>query len=354
MRLLYFFILLSLLPACSGQTTSNDNDDVFSSTGREVVCLVYHRFGDSRFPSTNISLSDFEDHLRFLASNNFEVVTLSEAINYVKSGEPTRKTAVLTIDDGYKSFFKNALPLLKKYHMPATLFINTETVGGGDYMNWTELKAVSKAGIEIGNHTHSHAYFLNESKATRYATFEKEIVQSQDIISKNLETTPVVFAYPYGEFDQRMKDIVRDAGFKGAAAQNSGVLYAGTDLYQIPRFPMSEAYAALEKFKEKIMMRPLEISKEIPDNTTLPDDLQPELTLTFYNTELELNRLQCFVQGGTCSFRIISQENRQTVIAVKADNKLISRRRTLYTVTIPDKEERWHWYSHLWINTQVK
>src|SRR5688572_10450985 len=104
---------------------------------KEVVCFVYHRFGDSRYPTTNVSIKDFEAHLAYLAKNKIRVVTFSEAISYLQSDQPVQKTVVITIDDAYQSFFKNGLPLLKKYSMPATLFINTKTVGGGDYMNWS-------------------------------------------------------------------------------------------------------------------------------------------------------------------------------------------------------------------------
>jgi peptidoglycan/xylan/chitin deacetylase (PgdA/CDA1 family) len=106
---------------------------------KEVVCFIYHRFGDSRYPTTNVSVADFETHLEQLLENDFQLLTFSEAVSYLNSSGPPRKTAVITIDDGYKSFYRNALRLLKKFKVPATLFINTETVGG-DYMTWDELR----------------------------------------------------------------------------------------------------------------------------------------------------------------------------------------------------------------------
>ena len=73
------------------------------------------------------------------------MITFSQAIAYLKSDEPVQKTAVITIDDAYKSFLKNGLPLLKKYNFPSTLFINTETVGGGVYMDWAQLQSAHHA-----------------------------------------------------------------------------------------------------------------------------------------------------------------------------------------------------------------
>lgn len=315
------------------------------------MCFIYHRFGDTQFPSTNVSVKDFGQHLRYLSENNFQVLTLSDALHYLESDSPPKKTAVITIDDGYKSFYENAMPLLRKYKMKATLFINTETVGGKDYMDWSQLKDVMMAGVEIGNHTHSHAYFLNEDESTRYQTFENEIKKSQEIISKNLNTTPALFAYPYGEFDKKMKEIVRKMGFKCGAAQFSGVLYHGTDLYHVPRFPMAEGYADLKMFAEKAKMKPLLVKHE-PTTTVMNEDLKPTLSISFRPENLNVQQLQCFVQGADCISDV--KTNNSEITVTVTSSKELTRRRTLYTITIPDSSGNWHWFSHLWINPTVK
>lgn len=343
---LFLFVIFVL---CCGRPRSTAS----IAGDKDVVCFIYHRFDDSRYPSTNVSVRDFEQHLDYLKKNNFQVLSFSDALRYLQSEEPSRNTAVITVDDGYKSFFKNGFPLLKKYNFPATLFINTETVGGGDYMNWAELKEVTSSNIEIGNHTHSHDFFLNESASSRYKTFKEEIELSQLLIDKNLNITPQVFSYPYGEFDSEMKDIVKSAGFKAAAAQNSGVIYNGTDLYQCPRFPMSEAYSAKEKFVEKVSAKALRVLSLSPNHFIMPDDKRPLLTLIIDNTNLRLQQLQCFVQGGECDYKVAGSDGRQTTITLQAGKPITGRRRTLYTITVPDKNGKWHWYSHLWINSKV-
>src|SRR5687767_10925995 len=184
MKSLHLFLLVLL--SCTGKTQStNEKNTTYPDNGKEIVCFVYHRVGDPRYPTTNVSVKDFDAHLAWLVKNKFQVLTFSDALAYLRSGEPARTTAVITIDDAYKSFFVRGFPLLKKYGLPATLFMNTKTVGGGDYMNWSELATAAKSNIEIGNHTHSHDYFLNEKAATRYKTFKEEIELSQSLISKN-------------------------------------------------------------------------------------------------------------------------------------------------------------------------
>jgi peptidoglycan/xylan/chitin deacetylase (PgdA/CDA1 family) len=353
MKFLQLFPLILL--SCTGNSQSADEKiTTYPDNGKEIVCFVYHRVGDARYPTTNVSVKDFDAHLAWLVKNKFQVLTFSDALAYLRSAEPARKTAVITIDDAYKSFFVRGLPLLKKYGLPATLFMNTKTVDGGDYMNWSELATTAKSNVEIGNHTHSHDYFLNENAATRYKTFKEEIELSQSLISKNLDITPVLFSYPYGEFDAEMKRIVMEAGFHAAAAQNSGVVYSGTDMFMCPRFPMSEAYAGPGEFSKKASMKALRIIRRSPDNFIMPADKKPVLTLTLDLADLQLDQLQCFVQGGGCDLKIVEKTSKEVTITLQALKVISGRRRTLYTVTVPDKKGVWHWYSHLWINPKVE
>ncbi len=346
-------ITLSISIACKGGTVKEEKSVILSNE-KEIVSFVYHRFGDSRYPSTNVSLKDFKAHLEYLKNNDFQVLTFSDAIDYLKSDAPRQKTAVITIDDGYKSFYDNGLSLLKQYDFPATLFINTETVGSGDYMNWEAIKKAQDQGIEIGNHTHSHAYFLNMPESERYSNFENEIQQTQRIIKKHLNFTPKVFAYPFGEFDLKMKDIVEKLGFEAAAAQNSGVIYSGSDLMQCPRFPMSEFYSEIEKFKSKAQMNALKVFEKKPTSPLLENGMStPTLNLTIHKENLQLDQLQCFIQGAESEIKQSIDSNVVTLL-LSPKSDISKQRRTLYTITVPDENGEWHWYSHLWVNPRVK
>lgn len=321
---------------------------------KQVVCFVYHRFGDGRYPATNVSVTDFEAHLKYLVAAGYQVLSLSAALKYLTTDAPSQKTAVITVDDGYKSFLTHGLPLLQEYHAQATLFINTETVGASDYMSWEDLKSLP-ASVEIGNHTHSHAYFLNEPAPARYTLFKAELAKSQALIQTHLQVTPTVFAYPYGEYDTTMIKLVKAAGFTAAAAQHSGVFTAYTNLFRIPRFPMSEAYAALAQFKEKAATHALPVVAETPETPLLAsaDGHTPTLTVTVDARHLQTNQLQCFIQGNTCAVR--TEAGADSVLTLSlTPNAPLTRRRTLYTLTMPGKDGTWYWYSHLWINPTVK
>ncbi|NVK85463.1 MAG: polysaccharide deacetylase family protein [Cytophagia bacterium] len=310
-----------------------------------ISTFVYHRFGDDRFPSTNIKLEQFEAHLKYLKDNDYDVLTLSEALKRLEQ-DSFQRTAVLTIDDGYKTFFENALPLLKKYGFTATLFVNTETIGGSDYMDWQQIKSAQQAGIEIGNHSHSHAYFLNGIQQQ----FEEDLATSEELFTTNLGEKPQVYAYPYGEWNIEMVELIESKGYLGAVAQNSGVLYKEAPQFHLPRFPMSEAYAKLEDFISKLNTLPLRVSKS---ETKAINNAKPSINLEFQQENLNIDQLQCFVQGAECQKSMQLAAEGIVKLNVRPDRDL-KRRRTLFTITIPDNNGKWHWFSYLWVIPSIE
>ena len=236
--------------------------------------------------------------------------------------------------------------MLKKYGYGATLFINSESVGHPGYMTWEELKDVHRLGIEIGNHSHSHAYFLNEPASTRMEMFRKDLQKCQEEIKKHLGFNPDVFAYPYGEFDMPMKQSLEELGFKAAAAQHSGVMYAD-DIFAMPRFPMAGPFTKIEPFREKANMKALRVVRKSNYSFVLGPHNPPQLDVTFIDGEVDLKRYNCFV-GGEC---ISSIEG--NTISIQSMEKL-RHRRELYKITAPSKDgNSWYWFSHLWIQPSL-
>ena len=348
------FILLSLIAllSCSGNPNKSHNiANVISDPNhskKEVVVFVYHRFGNSQYPSTNISLEHFEKHLSYLKANDFEVLNFGAAVDYINKPDlPYKENVVcITVDDGYKTFYQNALPLLKQYGFSATVFINSESVGGGTYMDWEELKQIHEQGIEIGNHSHSHAYFVNISENERIEQFKSDVQICQEEMEKHLGFTPDLFAYPYGEFDAGMKSVLKSMKFKAAAAQNSGVMHLYDD-FAIPRFPMAGPYVKIEGFTEKANMKALRIIDKSSATSILSTQNPPSLSVQFDTTGVDLSRFNCFISNGCQS------ELSDHTITVRSE-KSIKNRRTLYTITAPSKKgNKWHWFSHLWIRPEI-
>lgn len=350
----YLTVILMLGVLYPGRHYPGDNSSIKPSAQKVVPTFVYHRFGDSRYPSTNISNDAFEAHLKHLRDNGFKTLTFSESIAYLKSRSKGQKVVCLTIDDGYKSFIENGLLLLKKYGFTATIFVNTETVGSPDYLDWDELRTLQEAGIEIGNHSDSHAYFLSDTLDTARKTFGEDLIKSQTLISNKLNIVPTAFAYPYGEFDKQMKTVVEGMGFTGAAAQNSGVNREGGDFYEVPRFPMSDRYGQIGSFIEKLGMLPINMDEvQVIKTGYSGTEDNPRIIFKFREANLRLEQLQCFVQGKRCSKSLRILREGKVQLSVKSKQVLTSRR-SLYTVTVPDKDGKWHWYSYTWVIPSIK
>jgi peptidoglycan/xylan/chitin deacetylase (PgdA/CDA1 family) len=355
MRLLQFGLFAFLL--LLGHSAFADQANVF----------VYHRFDDSRYPSTNISLQDFRAHLDLLHQQEFAVLTLGQVVDRLRKGVSLpQRCAVITVDDAYRSFLTDGWPLLKLYGYPATLFVTTNTVGGGDYLDWQELGRLQDEGVEIGNHSAGHAYLLDrmdsESAADWAAWILADIRRSQQAFESHLGLSPNLFAYPYGEFTPELVDLIKSAGFTAAFGQQSGVITAGQDFFALPRFPVGGVYSSLSGFRSKLFMKRLPVNVIAPETTVVKDENPPKLRFSLNMEGLDKNSLRCFVPGQSeCLLTQekgetgqengeAGQEDGETGFYVAEALQPIAGRRSKYTLTASDMRGRsWYWFSQLWV-----
>ncbi|SDL52024.1 Polysaccharide deacetylase [Geoalkalibacter ferrihydriticus] len=329
----------------------------FDAWADEANVFVYHRFGDDRHPSTNVSLEVFRGQLELLRDGDYSVLALGEVVRRLRAGRslPTR-TVVITIDDAYDSFGTGGLPLLREFGYPATLFVNTDSVGRPGYLDWDDLRRMRDAGIEIGNHSAAHAHMAapaaKEDRSAWRERMRDDLVRAQQALTAQLGDEPRLFAYPYGEFSRDLIELVRELGFHAAAAQHSGVVSSHSDLFALPRFPMGGPFATVEGFGDKMRMKALPVILTEPDDPILEGENPPRLTLQIDpQGAADLSQLNFFVRGRAQSDVVFDQEN-PGVVRVRADEPL-NARRTSYTLTAPGKTGGWHWYSFLWIRPDV-
>merc|ERR1711991_1251302 len=113
-------------------------------------------------------------------------------------------------------------------------------------MNWDQIRELYNSEfVEIGNHSHSHEYLVEES----YETIKNDILTSIRIFEKELGKNSNFFSYPFGEYSLEFKKIIKDLGFKYAFGQHSGVIDETKDLWELPRFPINEKYGKLQRFQ---------------------------------------------------------------------------------------------------------
>ncbi|VVS95423.1 polysaccharide deacetylase family protein [Desulfoluna spongiiphila] len=320
--------------------------------GDSAVIFMYHRFGDARFPSTNIRMDQFKEHLAYLEENGFHVAPLDEVVASLKSGDKLpEKTVALTMDDAYASVYEHAWPLLKEKGWPFTVFVGTEGVDKGynDYMTWGQMRELKKAGVQFANHTATHPHMTEkapeETEEQWLSRLKADVLKAQERLDEELGTCPRMLAYPYGEYNTKVADLVAELGFI-AFGQHSGAAGSTTDFRAAPRFPMSETYGTLRSFRTKSRSLALPVVSMTPwDPETT--DRQPELEVFLGPGDALWNELSCYVSGqGRVDIEWVVPGKQFKVRAKEP----FSVGRHKYNLTVPAKNRRaYHWFSRQWI-----
>jgi len=259
--------------------------------GPVFLALTYHRIYPSSSPYKYLGISQdvFESHMNFV-SRNFKIVSMREGIDMLYGSAKKEIYVAVNLDDGYADNYYNAFPVLKKYKVPATIFLTTDFIGKShafwwdmvfdivssvkaswpensmetdcinemlrnkpedeiesfiqdmakscgykeNYMSypmleWAEIKEMSNFGINFEAHTktHKNLCLLRDREAM------EELIGSRKAIEDGLGKEVVGFSYPFGMFDERIKGMVKEAGFKYARACIKGFNYKESDLFSL-------------------------------------------------------------------------------------------------------------------------
>jgi poly-beta-1,6-N-acetyl-D-glucosamine N-deacetylase len=321
----------------------------------DAVAFMYHRFGEAAFPSTNVRLDQFEAHLHHLEQGGYTVRPLAWIIERLTAGEdlPDR-TIAITIDDAYLSVYTEAWQRLRARGWPFTVFIATDPVDQGltAYMNWRQVREMHDAGVTFANHSATHDYLVRrragESGVAWRDRVSGDIGQAQQRLREELGVAPMLFAYPFGEYDRALADLVRDLGYT-AFGQHSGAIGARSDRRALPRFPMAEAYAGIDDFRLRAASRALPVIEYEPWDPVVTDASQaPRLTFRIAESDARLSELACFASGvGRIEVEAVSGETR--VFTTRSPEPLpVGRSR--YNCTAPSPEAgRFYWFSQPWL-----
>lgn len=368
MRLKLFALLamfLLSLSSLSAEETNFTNKQINNKKNQvienQAVILMYHHFGVSKHPSTNVRLDQFEAHLDHLSQAGYQIWPLTKITEYIKKNQPfPARVAAITIDDAYLSVYTEAYPRLLKRSWPFTVFVATDGVDRrySSYMSWQQMREMKKNGVTFGNHSASHDYLIRLKNGESNLQWKNRIIEDIGRAQKRLKTelgeTPKLFAYPYGEFSTTLANIVNEMGYV-AFGQHSGPAGIDYDTRALPRFPMSEKFAELDDFKQKVNSLAFPIEKQKPwepliNRNNNPPKLEIKLAK---ESDMKLGQLTCFVSNQE---RVaIEWLNRQkTLFSVQARAPLPTGR-SRYNCTAPSSRQgRFYWYSHLWIHPSTE
>ncbi len=307
-----------------------------------AVILMYHRFAEDEYPSTNIQLEQLDAHIAALRDGGFNVVPLPELIDAFEEGRqlPDR-TVAITIDDAFRSIYERAWPRFKAAGFPFTVFVATDHVdrGHANYMTWDQIRELQKDGVTIGNHSvgHPHLPDLDVEDVRR------EITHAQLRFQEELGITPSLFAYPYGEASAEIAEFVRTFGFRAAFGQHSAVAFPSHDRFYLPRFALNENFGGADRFALIVNARPLVVSDVSPADPTLRSANPPPFGFTVDAAMGDTAALNCFAfaQGGAVDLNLhrLGPDRIEVRLA-----RAFPPGRARINCTMPAEAGRWRWF----------
>ena len=202
---------------------------LFADGYQVVSVLTYHHFSEQCANTLCMPVDEFARQMAFLQKEGYRAVNMKELLEFIDYQEPLpRKAVAITIDDGYRSVYDLAYPILKKHNFTATLFIYTDFIDNSpNALTWDQLRELAQAGFEVESHTITHADLTlkrkGESQAKYLQRIEQELRVPRELIRMHLGQNPVWLAYPYGRWNNLVVSMAVDAGYKGGVTVTRGV-----------------------------------------------------------------------------------------------------------------------------------
>ncbi len=319
-----------------------------------AVVLQYHHIGEGTPRITSATEQEFKQHLEWLKENGFKIISLVELTKRIrqKNLDELEKVVAITFDDQGSSVCNTAWPILKAYDYPFTVFVSGESIASGNAGLCTiaQLKAMLETGLlTIGNHGHQHLHMLDKSAFDNQQDWEqsirKDILGAQKIIESHLGEAPRLFAYPYGEANIELEQLLEKLGYV-SFGQQSGAIGNGSNLNLLPRFPLSGVYANSETLVSKLNSLAFPIQESVISNHPIKkasNDNPPSLELLLgedFNASV-----QCYTGDG--KKMLVKQQGAR--IFAKNDSPL-SAGRARYNCTAQSKYPgRFYWFSYQWV-----
>ena len=332
-KLFYFSLFVASITTANHLSAA----DVFARSN--VVVFAYHRFGENSYPSTNVSIKQFEAHLEELKIGGYTVLPLPQIIQNLKAGKHLPdKTVGISIDDAYLSVYTHAWPRLKAAGFPFTIFIATDPVDRklNNFMTWVQIQEMAEAGVTLGSHTGSHLHMPMGSQQKNL----EELNRSQKRFSEIFGRTPDIFAYPYGETSQKIQTMVKKIGFLAAFGQHSGAFDQTSEMFNLPRFSMNENYAGIKRFRLAANSLALPVTDITPANPFFTVDKPPAIGFSFISEIKGLQQLSCFTShAGRAKIERLGKLR----IEIRF-KKPLPKGRTRLNCTLPGVNGRWHWF----------
>ena len=302
--------------------------------GHEFIpVLCYHDFSPAPETCYSITPDGFNSQLEWLRENGFYGVSLGTVADAVSGCIPPLSpgAVVISIDDGWKSGYTYAAPILRKNGFTATYFIYTDFVGCSAAVSWKELRELAKNGFEIGSHTKSHPNFFTLQRKLDDHDYKQrvgeELGASRDLLERNLGQPITMFSYPYGVYDSYVESQVSQHGYRAAVTVNQGPNAQNAYLLELSRFIISRDHS-LNDFEKMMKSGVLQVGAVTPPggmHTNLP---QPAVSVSIRNLSIAASSLAMRIGSDI----VPAQFNPETGVYSYMPPQVLPRRPYLVTV----------------------
>jgi len=343
--------LIAALALCGTANAQAPGADTYDD--KAAVIFAYFAIGNDDNPSASLTREQFLQQIEEITTGGYTVKPLPEIVDAFAAGKSLPdKTIAITFDGADKSIVDVALPVLQQHNLPFTIFVPADKIASEKppFLTWSELRTLKRNPlVTFGLHPAAYSRLADSSEDE----IKRQINSSIAAIRKNLDIDVSLMAYPYGEYDEAYKTIVKGMGFKAAFGQQSGVAYAGDDRFALPRFTLTERYGDLERFQMTASALPLPVKDVSPDDPHLTN-VTPAIGFTVDDTLAKsLKKISCFSSSEEKP-KLEILNNRVELRLEKPFNEDRPRINcTLPVSTAAGEEPRWRWFGVLYTVPQA-
>lgn len=351
-------LILSLVVAAIGAPVSGSTE---TRSADHFVILLYHHVSRDTPPSTSVSPERFAEHLDWLQAHDHEVWPLQRALEALAGEQLPDRVVVISFDDAYGSVHDTAWPMLTERGMPFSVFVNTDAIDAGHepYMDWSELRALAEAGVELGNHSASHAHLPRSAADEDEAAWRRRVAEDIDRAHRRIQQqtgqAPALFAWAYGEDAAELYALVSER-YRYALVQRSGAVGPDSEPMALPRFPLARGWDSIERLALAVGARPLPVTaaetRPPRRRAAVSDPEQLRLRLSEQGSDpgFSAARIQCYSATGDelPTTRVEDAEGLELHIDLAAVGRP-GRNKVNCTAPAEDGSGDFYWHSFQWL-----
>ncbi len=242
---------------------------------KDIAAFCYHQVEPVAASKFSLSVAKFRQQLEYLHQRGYKGLNSDELLQALATDTPfVEKAVVITFDDGYRTVYDHAFPIMKALGFKGIVCIYPSFYGSRLAMSWQELGHLIKEGWSVECHSMTHANLASRysDPQSEKAFLEKEIITSRNIIEKNLGNKVRFMVWPYGVYSDRTLALLQENGYSGAMTVDGGANYKELSPFQVKRQVIYDS-DDMNKFLIRFGMAALPVSQHNPAPGQVVDKL---------------------------------------------------------------------------------